>query len=485
VTQVVVIGGGFAGLAAAVELAAQGLRPLLLEARPHLGGRAYSFTDAASGEVVDNGQHAMMGCYTHTLSFLERIGAGDKVVRQDNLRVAMARRGGGEGLIAAAALPSPLHMLSGVLGYKLLHPRERRWALLGGMRMLWMYRRNDARLQNATVSELLHALGQSPNTQSSFWNPIALATLNEAPQRAAAAPFAAVLARAFFGSRRDSQFVLPGVGLSEMYTADALRFITERGGGIERHANVVGLDVSDDRVTAVRLRDGRRCAADACIVAVPPRALAALLPAVLQRAPALRGLHELIGSPIVSVHLWLDRPVLEHQFLGLLDATTQWFFNRTKLLRLPAQHGQCVSAVISAAHDVVQWDNERIAATVVLDLRAVSRRGGDFEVVRSVVVKEKHATMSTTPATDRLRPPATTPIDNLFLAGDWTATGLPPTIESAVMSGERAAVLLVERLRARPSMRRSIEAESVAPRAAASQYRHGAAALVSPHRTVG
>jgi squalene-associated FAD-dependent desaturase len=391
-------------------------------------------------------------------------------------------------------------MLSGVLGYQLLRRRERWQALLGGMRMLWMYRRSDPRLANSTVAELLHSLGQSPNTQSSFWNPIAIATLNEAPQRAAAAPFAAVLARAFFGARRDSQFVLPGVGLSEMYTGDALRFITARGGRVERHANAVGLDLADDRIIAVRLRDGRRCAVDACIAAVPPRALAALLPEALHSAPALRGLHDFTGSPIVSVHLWLDRPALEQEFLGLLDATTQWLFNRSKLLRWRGgppsdpsptrgegtlSGGQLLSAVISAAHDVAQWDNERIAATVVADLRAVSRRAGDFRVVRSVVVKEKHATISTTPATDRLRPPARTPIDNLFLAGDWTATGLPPTIESAVMSGDRAAALLIERLRSRPSLRRSLEAEVIARRSSATQRRHSDAAQVSPQRIVG
>lgn len=442
-TQVVVIGGGFAGLATAVELAARGLRPLVLEARPQLGGRAYSFTDVASGASVDNGQHAMMGCYTHTLSFLERIGAAGKIVRQANLCVAMAHRGGGNGVIAGAPLPSPLHMMAGVLRYRLLTACERGQALLGGLRILRMYRAGDARLADSTVAQLLSAMGQSAHAQTTFWNPVAVATLNETPERAAALPFAAVMARAFFGSRRDSQFVLPGVGLSELYTSDAAHFIAQRGGRIERHATVVGLETSAGRITAVRLRDGRRCAADACVVAVPPRALAALLPAAL---PPPRGLDDFGGSPIVSVHLWLDRAVLDHAFLGLLGTTTQWVFNRTRLLGLRNGGGQCLSAVISAAHDVVQWDNTHIAATVVGELQAVVPAARAASVLRSVVVKEKQATISTTPTAERRRPPATTPIDNLFLAGDWTSTGLPPTIESAVLSGDRAAALVVERL---------------------------------------
>ena len=131
--------------------------------------------------------------------------------------------------------------------------------------------------------------------------------------------------------------------------------------------------------------------------------------------------------------------MLDHQFLGLLGTSTHWLFNRSQLLGMQNGGGQCLSAVISAGHEVVQWDNARIVATVVDDLRAVVPRRAPRRVLRSVVVKEKHATISTTPAAERLRPAPVTPIDNLFLAGDWTATGLPPTIESAVLSGDRAA----------------------------------------------
>ena len=442
----IVVGGGLAGLAAAVDLAAHGLRPTVLEARPHLGGRAYSFTDPTSGLQVDNGQHAMMGCYTHTLAFLERIGAAHKVVRQSNMRVAMRDARLGEGVIACAPLPSPLHVFGGVMGYRLLQLRERCQALVAGLRIARMYRRADPRLAASTVGELLGALGQSAHSQASFWNPIAVATLNEAPARAAAAPFAAVLMRAFFGSRRDSQFVLSGVALSELYAEDARRFIEERGGRIEPHTAVVGLEVAGgDRVTAVRLRDERRLVTNACVVALPPRALAALVPDGLRDSAPFRNLGDFAGSPIVSLHLWLDRTVLMHEFVGLIGTTTQWIFNRSRLLRDAREAGQCLSAVISAGHDVVDWDNARIAATVLDDLRTVVPAARGAHVLHSIVVKERHATISTTPAADRRRPAPATSIGNLWLAGDWTATGLPPTIESAVLSGHRAAALLIER----------------------------------------
>jgi squalene-associated FAD-dependent desaturase len=445
--RVAIIGGGFAGLAAGVELAARGFRVHVLEARPRLGGRAYSFTDEASGEVVDNGQHAMMGCYTHTLAFLDRIGATRKLLRQPALRVEFVDPQRGTGAITASSMPSPLHLLTGILGYRLLNRAERVCALLGAMRLMAMRRRRDPRLRESTVQQLLIALGQSANARRSFWYPVAIATLNESAARAAAAPFAEVLARAFFGSRADSQFVLPRVGLSDLYTEDAQAFIETRGGSVSVKSTIAGLSLADDRVGALALRDGTRVEADACISAVPPRALAGFLPPPLRASPGLRGLEQFDASPIVSTHLWFDRPVLASDFVGLLGTTTQWVFNRSKLTAYGnGSHRQCVSAVISAARDVVEWDAPRVADTVAGELRALIPAARAAQLLRSVVVKERYATLSATPAAERLRPPPETVLANFFLAGDWTQTGLPPTVESAVASGQRAAQLVAGRL---------------------------------------
>ena len=451
--HVAIIGGGFAGLAAGVELAARGIAVALFEARPRLGGRAYSFRDDETGEVVDNGQHALMGCYRDTLAFLDRIGATHKLARQRNLCVHMVHPERGPGAITGAALPSPLHLLSGILRYPLLTRGERLRALLGGMQVMAMHRRRDPRLAEWTVGRLLTALRQSPNARASFWYPVAVATLNESPKRAAAAPFAEVLARAFFRSRADSQFVLPKVGLSELYTDDARRYIEAHGGRVELKSPVVDLVVAGNQVSALRLRDGTRVEAAACISAVPPKALASLLPDAFRNGggPPAWGAFEF--SPIVSVHLWLDRPVLTHPFVGLIGTTTQWLFNRNQL----TGHGhngtgrQCISAVISAGRDLVEWPTPQIVATVLADLRTMLPAARAADVLQAVVVKEKHATISATPAAERLRPAAGTPIANFFLAGDWTSTGLPPTIESAVYSGRRAAELVAECLAVSPT----------------------------------
>jgi squalene-associated FAD-dependent desaturase len=456
--RVAIIGGGFAGLAAGVELAAHGFAVVLFEARPRLGGRAYSFRDDETGEIVDNGQHALMGCYRDTLAFLDRIGATHKLERQRNLCVQMVHPERGAGAIACTALPSPLHLLTGILRYPLLTRAERLRALLGGMQVMGMRRRRDPRLAEWTVGRLLTALRQSPNARASFWDPVAVATLNESPQRAAAAPFAEVLARAFFRSRADSQFVLPKVGLSELYTDDAHRYIEGRGGRVELRSPVADVVVSGSHVAALRLRDGARLEADACISAVPPKALASLLPDAFRNGGGLPALDALAfdafeTSPIVSVHLWFNRPVLVHAFAGLIGTTTQWLFNRSQLTdhTYNGTGRQCVSAVISAGRDLVDRPTAKIVTTVLADLHAMLPAARTAHLLQSVVVKEKQATISATPAAERLRPLATTPIANLFLAGDWTSTGLPPTIESAVFSGRRAAELVAEYLGASPT----------------------------------
>lgn len=210
---------------------------------------------------------------------------------------------------------------------------------------------------------------------------------------------------------------------------------------------MTAVDVAGGRVHAVTTRDGARFPTAACIAAVPPRALTPLFSDVARARLGLISADELGASPIVSVHLWLDRPVLTNDFVGLLGTTTQWVFNRSALPGMQTADGQRLSAVISAGHDVAHWENARIAATVVADLQRLVAAARPARLRRSVVVKEKHATISTTPAVERARPRAETAFDNLFLAGDWTATGLPPTVESAVQSGQRAAALAIERLR--------------------------------------
>jgi squalene-associated FAD-dependent desaturase len=433
--HIIVVGGGFAGLAAAVRLVQAGVRVTVLERRPFLGGRAYSFRDPATGDVVDNGPHALMGAYTEALDFLAEIGASDKLVIQPRLAVTMADPTLGMGAVAAPRVPGPFQAPAALLRYGLLSRGDRVRLLAGAVRLAV---RGSARLGRETVTEALSAVGQGTAARARFWDPLVIATLNEAPARAAAAPFAAVLRRAFFAGARAARFALARVPLSDLYTTDARRLIEAAGGTVRTGATVAALDLGDAGVEAVRLRDGECLPADAVVLAVPCGALLRLLPPSLRTAPPFRALAGVETSPIVSVHCWLDRPVgWGSSFLGLLGGRAQWLFDCGPT----AGGGHRVASVTSGARFWDDADDETIAAEVLADARAVVPAMRDAAVRRTLVVRERHATLSLTPAADGVRPDATTPLPNLFLAGDWTQTGLPATIEGAVLSGRRAAAL--------------------------------------------
>jgi len=441
-SDALIIGGGFAGLAAGVALAADGVRVTVLEKRPVLGGRAYSYTDATTGETIDNGQHAMMGCYHHMFRFLERIGASDKLTIQPGLRVAMLDPERGRGVIACPSLPNPLHMAAGVLGYRLLDRGDRVRVLVGGLRLLAMKRRRDPRLATLTVDAALDLLAQPTATRRAFWHPVAIATLNEDPALASADLLAEVMVRAFFSGKENARFVLARVGLSDLYTVDARRFIEERGGRVETKAHVVGIGVRGGEVTHLELRDGRRMTAPVYLSAVPPQGLFPILPLAVRRdVPALAAIERLASSPIVSVHVWFDRPLLADDFVGFVGTQTHWCFNRDKITGRDPRGGSYLTFVSSGARALVDLEADAIVAATLADARRLIPGAAQASVRHTQVVREKFATMSPTVEAARLRPPAATPLPNFFLAGDWTATGLPATIESAVESGHRAAEL--------------------------------------------
>jgi squalene-associated FAD-dependent desaturase len=433
--HVVVVGGGFAGLAAGVRLARAGARVTLLERRPFLGGRAYSFTDPATGDVVDNGPHALMGAYREAFDFLGELGALGRLAVQPRLHVAMAHPGLGAGAVAAPPVPGPLQAPAALLRYRLLPPRDRVRLLTGALRLA---ARGPTGLARQTVGEALVAAGQSHAACERFWEPLAIATLNEEPALAAASPFAAVLRRAFFAGARAARFALARVPLSALYTDDARAAIEAAGGRVRTGTTVAGLVLAGGRAEAVVLRDGERVRANAVVLAVPLSALLRLLPPVLLAAPPFRALAGIGTSPIVSVHLWLDRAVgWGAPFLGLLGGRTQWLFDGG-----PSRTGgHRLASVTSGARFWDQASDEAIAAEVVADASAVVPALRRATLRRALVVRERHATISLTPAADAVRPGAETPLANLFLAGDWTATGLPATIEGAVLSGRRAAAL--------------------------------------------
>jgi hydroxysqualene dehydroxylase len=434
--QVVIIGGGFSGLAAGVSLSESGAEVTLLERRNHLGGRAYSFVDSKTGDVVDNGQHLFMACYHQTIAFLEKIGCGDRLRFQSSPRVEFLDRENGFTPFDCPPVPAPLHALLGLLRMKGLTVGDK----VRTLKVAKALRPGTNGYTGRTVSEWLGALGQSQRIRERFWNPMAIATLNEDPNIASARMLKRVLELAFGGSRSDSAIGMARVGLSDLYVHGAREFIESHGGHVEANADVSRFVIDGGNVTGCELKGRKMISGDFFISAVPPEAFVELLPREYRTGDFARA-GKLRSSPIVSINLWFDRPVVDREFVGLLGTNVQWLFNKD-LIFGGARQSNHVALVISAARGYTDWTKPRLIEMALAELRSVLPQSRDAEVVHSRIIKERAATLSHTVDSDQLRPGARTSLRNLFLAGDWTDTGLPATIESAVVSGNLAANLV-------------------------------------------
>jgi squalene-associated FAD-dependent desaturase len=435
-SEVLIIGGGFAGLAAGVALAGAGRRVRLLEQKPHLGGRARSLAHPATGAVVDNGQHLLMGCYHATLRLLKEIGTLDRIGLQRRLKIHFLEPPGKLTTLDCPNLPSPWHVLTGVLRSDSFSGREKLEICRLG-RALEGEKIAAGELGQLTVEEWLTRMGQSERVKRGFWDLISIAALNEDPRRASAALFARVLRLALFTSAADSRLAVPRVGLSECYADAAQSYITARGGQVEFNRSVAALLVAEGVCRGVRLSDGTTMDADTVVGAVPWHELVRILPKeYLREESYFTDILSLRPAPIISIHLWLDRAITELEFAGLRGTTVQWLFNRGRIM---GSGDHCYSLVLSGAHRHVGRSKEELLTVALDDLRRLFPAAIEARVVHSLIIKERFATFSPTVGVDALRPAARSPIRGLYLAGDWTATGLPATIEGAVRSGYAAA----------------------------------------------
>ena len=439
----IVVGAGFAGLSAATALAERGARVLVLEARPTLGGRATAFTDPSTGERVDNGQHVLFGCYDETFRFLRRIGAESNVRLQGRLAVDIIDRAGRWSRLACPALPSPLHLLVGVMSWGALGWRDR----VAVLRMRNAIRgpgRRPATGEFETVRQWLLRHGQTLQLIELLWEPLAVAALNQSIDSAAAASFLSVLERMFSGDPRGAALALPLKPFDELYAHPAREYIERHGGAVRTGAAAriecsTPADSSDsaDGGPHVCVR-GERMSARSVICAVPWHALPSVFSersAVLQ--PILDAAAHTEASPIVTVNLWFDRVVTERTLVGLPGRTLQWVFDKRAVFGEQASH---LSLVSSGAEHVVSKGNEELIALALKEVRDALPAARSSALVRGVVVREKRASFSVAPGQPP-RPSARTGVPGLFLAGDWIATGLPATIEGAVVSGHMAAAL--------------------------------------------
>jgi zeta-carotene desaturase len=447
--KIVVVGAGFAGFAAAVDLQERRHQVTLLERRGVLGGRATSFRDAVSGEDVDNGTHLLVGAYWATLDLVRRAGAEDLLLFQDDLHIDYVDDRGRSSL-DCPPLPAPLHLLAGLLTLRL--PWSVRWQAV----RLWRAMRFGRPPVGLTLAEFFRRTGQGREARRLLWDPLATAIVNEVPERASAILFYNVYREAFLARREGSRLVFLRRGYAELHERIA-RYFQHRGGVLRRRALAEGVAIEGGRVTGVHFaqraetRDEIRQAkepvpgfaeADAVVVAVPWHAVPALLPEPLRAQPPFAALAGLGASPIVSVEMWLDKVVVDRAIVGLRDSELEWVFDKGLIYGRngPPQH---LAFIVSAARRSAERPNQELAASAEAVLRRYFPAMAGATVTRSLVVREAEATFASDPAAEARRPGPVTPVRGLYLAGDWTATGLPATIEGAVRSGY-AAVRAVE-----------------------------------------
>lgn len=428
--RVAVLGGGVAGLAAAVALHQAGRQVILIEARNRLGGRATSFTDPATGERIDNCQHVVLGCCTNLLDFYRRLGVVEKIGWHDHMY--FASEGGRIDVLKPSILPAPLHLAPSLMRFHAYSSGEK-WALARCMRAIASVDRRP--LINITFREWLAQHAQPERLIRRFWDVVIVSACNLPCDCVAAEPALQVFQQGFLAHRDAWRLGVPRCPLVELYDS-AVRFIDD----LRLGTRVVRIE-GESCIERAVLDDGSTIEADAYVLAMPFEHICGVVnEAMMRRDVRLAQPAALAHSPILGVHLRFDRPLSDLPHAVLLDADVQWVFFKDR--------GRTAHAVISAADAWMALSAEEIIARVRADLAArfpeAAELSGNALRARHVV-KEKRATFAAIPGAEAHRPPTCGPIENLFLAGDYCATGWPATMEGAARSGYAAAGAILGR----------------------------------------
>jgi squalene-associated FAD-dependent desaturase len=429
--KVAVVGGGLAGLAAGSALAESGFRVTLFERRPYLGGRASSYQHPGTGEVVDNCQHVLLGCCTNLVEFYHRIGVEDKIRWYE--RMTFLEPGGRASVIQPSALPAPLHTAPSFLRASCLSLADK-LSIAAGLAALAPVAPRDS---SESFLKWLRRHGQTERAIDRFWKTVLVSALNEDIDLISVPYAAQVMRESFLKSRAAGRMGVPTVPLTELYN-QAGDYITARGGEVRFRANVESFRAEFADVKLL-LPAGEE-SFDFVIPAVPFDVLSRMLPQTTAAEPLRQTLNRFETSPITGIHLWFDRQITDLDHAVLLDRTIQWMFHKSKLLvTAGADSNSYVELVVSSSKALVEKSRQEIIDLALSELREFFPGARDANLVKATVIKEVHATYSPRPGIESHRPSPETVWPRIFLAGDWTATGWPATMEGAVRSGYAAA----------------------------------------------
>jgi squalene-associated FAD-dependent desaturase len=424
-----VVGGGLAGITAALDLADGGAEVTLIEVRPRLGGAAYSFE--REGLEVDNGQHVFLRCCTEYRTLLRRLGVEGSTTLQERLSIPVLAPGGRRGAIRRSGLPAPLHLAASLLRYPFLSPAERLRAARTAL-ALSRLDRDDPALDERTFGDWLRDRGESRAATEALWNLIALPTLNLSAERASLALAAMVFQVGLLSAADAGDVGYARVPLSRLHAEPAEHALRAAGVDVRLRTRVQALRPGAAGGIEVACDSGS-LDAEAAVLAVPHDRAAGMLPpgAVGQQ------IERLGSSPIVNVHVVYERPVTGLAFAAGLGTPVQWVFDRTEESGLAS--GQHLAVSLSGADREMGLTNDQLRGEIVSALAELLPEARDARVVDFFVVREHTATFRAEPGSASLRPGPRTAVPGLYLAGSWTDTGWPATMEGAVRSGHAAA----------------------------------------------
>ena len=436
--DVAVVGGGLAGLSAACALAESGYHVHLIERRPYVGGRASSYQHPGTGEVVDNCQHVLLGCCTNLIAFYKQLGVADKIRWFD--RITFMEPGGRQSLLRPGSLPAPLHNAMAFLQSSALSLADKVAISRGMTSFLQGVPADDGE----NFASWLARHGQTQRAIDRFWNPVLVSALNEDLDRVSVHYAAMVFRTSFMQSAQAGWMGVPTIPLSELYS-HAVGFIELHGGQVSLRTSVDSFQY-DEHTRRWRIGfEGGNIDADAMVLAVPFESMQKLYPLLPPPEETSESLAEQLGhfqhSPITGIHLWFDRTITDLDHAVLLDTTIQWMYNKTKLQpqRRAEDAGSYLELVVSASKTLVPMSRQEIIDLALRELAEFFPIVREAKLLKAAVVKEVRATFSVTPGLDAYRPGSVTAWPGIFLAGDWTATGWPSTMEGAVRSGNLAA----------------------------------------------
>ena len=428
---VAVVGGGLAGLAAGCALASAGMKVTLFERRPYLGGRASSYQHPGTGEVIDNCQHVLLGCCTNLIDFYQRTGVAGSIRWFE--RMTFLEPGGRASEIGPSSLPAPLHTTPAFLRASCLEVADK----VAIARAMMALAPTTPRDTGESFLGWLNRHGQTVRAIERFWKPVLVSALNEDVDRVSVPYAAQVMRESFLKSAEAGRMGVPIVPLTDLYSA-AGNYIRERQGDVQFRTSAESFRAE---LSHVKLVVGEKEETfDYAVFALPFDSLERILPDSSASQPLRDALARFETSPITGIHLWFDRIISDLDHAVLLDRTIQWMFHKSKLQNRNSNgHGSYVELVVSASNTLVDKSKQEIVDLAVSELREFFPAARDANLLKSTVIKEVHATYSPRPGIEADRPRPETVWPRVFLAGDWTATGWPATMEGAVRSGYLAA----------------------------------------------